>query len=84
MQADRASDVADSIRTALKHRTRTADRLERLRLRTAGCNRGSRFTRTGNRPGCNVVRQELGLSQTYVPAADPRLQIDIVPKTATR
>ena len=34
--------------------------------------------------GCNLVRMELGLPTSYIPAADPTLQIDIVPKTATR
>ena len=29
--------------------------------------------------GCNIVRRELGLPSTYTPAADPRLQIDVVP-----
>ena len=30
--------------------------------------------------GCNIVRKELGLEPSYVPAADPMLQIDIVPE----
>ena len=30
--------------------------------------------------GCNIVRKELGLEPSYVPAADAMLQIDIVPK----
>jgi 5-methyltetrahydropteroyltriglutamate--homocysteine methyltransferase len=29
--------------------------------------------------GANIVRRELGLPTTYVPAADPKLQIDVVP-----
>jgi hypothetical protein len=29
--------------------------------------------------GANIVRRELGLPATYVPAADPKLQIDVVP-----
>jgi hypothetical protein len=29
--------------------------------------------------GANIVRKELGLPATYVPAADPALQIDVVP-----
>ena len=29
--------------------------------------------------GANIVRRELGLPATYVPAADPMLQIDVVP-----
>ena len=34
--------------------------------------------------GCNLVRAELGLETTYVPAADPALQMDIVPKATER
>ncbi len=30
--------------------------------------------------GCNIVRRELGLEATRVPAADPSLQTDIVPR----
>lgn len=29
--------------------------------------------------GSNIVRRELGLPASYVPAADPWLQIDVVP-----
>jgi 5-methyltetrahydropteroyltriglutamate--homocysteine methyltransferase len=29
--------------------------------------------------GSNIVRRELGLPTTSVPAADPKLQIDVVP-----
>src|SRR5438552_762897 len=29
--------------------------------------------------GCNIARRELGFPTTYVPAADPKLQIDVVP-----
>ena len=37
-----------------------------------GCNREIAFHKaTAIAQGCNIVRQELGLSQTYVPAADP-------------
>ena len=32
--------------------------------------------------GCNIVRAELGLPPKYIAAADPALQIDIVPKLA--
>ncbi|MCR4415194.1 MAG: hypothetical protein NUV77_22460 [Thermoguttaceae bacterium] len=30
--------------------------------------------------GCNIVRAELGLKTSYIPAADPALQTDIVPR----
>ena len=29
--------------------------------------------------GCNIVRGELGLPLTRVPAADPALQVDVIP-----
>jgi hypothetical protein len=31
--------------------------------------------------GANIVRRELGLPETYVPAADEKLVIDTVPRT---
>ena len=46
-----------------------------------GCNREIAFYKASAiAQGCNLVRRELGLPVTYVPAADPALQIDIVPK----
>jgi 5-methyltetrahydropteroyltriglutamate--homocysteine methyltransferase len=84
LQADRAEDVAGSIRTALKHIAP-----EQLIVSSdcgfgrQGCNREIAFYKaTSIAQGCNIVRTELGLGATYVPAADPQLQIDIVPKTA--
>ena len=45
-----------------------------------GCNREIAFYKAAAiAQGCNIVRRELGLAATYVPAADPALQIDIVP-----
>jgi 5-methyltetrahydropteroyltriglutamate--homocysteine methyltransferase len=35
-------------------------------------------TRAAIAQGCNIVRGDLGLPSTYVPAADGRLQIDVV------
>jgi len=44
-----------------------------------GCNREIAFYKASAiAQGCNIVRRELGLPATYVPAADPMLQIDIV------
>ena len=46
-----------------------------------GCNRDIAFFKTtAIAQGCNTVRAELGLPTTYVPAADPVLQTDIVPR----
>jgi 5-methyltetrahydropteroyltriglutamate--homocysteine methyltransferase len=85
LQADRANDVADAIRVALKHIAP-----EQLIVSSdcgfgrQGCNREIAFHKaTAIAQGCNIVRQELGLPATTIPAADPRLQIDIVPKTAS-
>jgi 5-methyltetrahydropteroyltriglutamate--homocysteine methyltransferase len=86
LQADRADDVAASIRTALEHIAP-----EQLIVSSdcgfgrQGCNREIAFYKaTAIAQGCNIVRKELGLEPTYVPAADPALQTDIVPRTATR
>jgi 5-methyltetrahydropteroyltriglutamate--homocysteine methyltransferase len=84
LQADRAEDVAASIRRALEYITP-----EQL-IVSSDCGFGRQG---GNREiafhkasaiaqGCNIVRRELGLEATYVPAADPALQTDIVPRRA--
>jgi 5-methyltetrahydropteroyltriglutamate--homocysteine methyltransferase len=45
-----------------------------------GCNRDIAFYKASAiAQGCNIIRAELGLPATYVPAADPRLLVDIVP-----
>ena len=45
-----------------------------------GCNREIAFYKaTAIAQGCNMIRRELGLPVTYVPAADSTLQIDVVP-----
>ena len=52
---------------------------ELLALR-GGCNREIAFYKASAiAQGCNLVRRELGLPATYVPAADPDLQVDVVP-----
>jgi 5-methyltetrahydropteroyltriglutamate--homocysteine methyltransferase len=83
LQADRPEDVAAEIRRALRHIPP-----ERLIVSSdcgfgrQGANREIAFYKaTSIAQGCNIVRKELGLPTTYVPAADPALQIDIVPKT---
>jgi 5-methyltetrahydropteroyltriglutamate--homocysteine methyltransferase len=85
LQADRAEEVADSIRGALKHIAP-----EQLIVSSdcgfgrQGCNREIAFYKaTAIAQGCNIVRKELGLDTSYVPAADPQLQIDIVPDRPT-
>jgi 5-methyltetrahydropteroyltriglutamate--homocysteine methyltransferase len=86
LQADRAEDVAASIRTALEHIA--AEQLivsSDCGFGRQGCNREIAFYKASAiAQGCNLVRKELGLDTHYVPAADPMLQIDIVPKTAAR
>lgn len=82
LQADRPEDVAAEIRRALMYIPP-----ERLIVTSdcgfgrQGCNREIAFYKTAAiAQGANIVRRELGLPTTYVPAADPALQIDIVPK----
>jgi 5-methyltetrahydropteroyltriglutamate--homocysteine methyltransferase len=84
LQADRPEDVAGCIRTALQHIAP-----EQLIVSSdcgfgrQGCNREIAFHKASAiAQGCNIVRRELGLETTYVPAADPMLQTDVVPKTA--
>jgi 5-methyltetrahydropteroyltriglutamate--homocysteine methyltransferase len=86
LQADRPEEVAARIRTALKHIAP-----EQLILSSdcgfgrQGCNREIAFFKAAAiAQGTNIVRRELGLPTTYVPAADPQLQTDIVPRTARR
>jgi 5-methyltetrahydropteroyltriglutamate--homocysteine methyltransferase len=81
LQADRPEDVATEIRKALKYIP-----AERLILSSdcgfgrQGCNREIAFYKaTAIAQGSNIVRRELGLPATDVPAADPTLQIDVVP-----
>ncbi|NUQ62163.1 MAG: cobalamin-independent methionine synthase II family protein [Pirellulales bacterium] len=82
LQADRPEDVAAEIRRALKYISP-----ERLIVSSdcgfgrQGCNREIAFYKASSiAQGSNIVRRELGLPATYVPAADPALQMDIVPK----
>jgi 5-methyltetrahydropteroyltriglutamate--homocysteine methyltransferase len=81
LQADRPEDVAGEIRKALKYIPP-----ERLIVSSdcgfgrQGCNREIAFWKASAiAQGCNIVRRELGLETTYIPAADPALQTDIVP-----
>jgi 5-methyltetrahydropteroyltriglutamate--homocysteine methyltransferase len=81
LQADRPEDVAAEIRKALKYIPP-----ERLIVSSdcgfgrQGCNRDIAFYKASAiAQGCNIVRRELGLPVTYVPAADPALQLDVVP-----
>jgi 5-methyltetrahydropteroyltriglutamate--homocysteine methyltransferase len=83
LQADRPEEVATAIHRALKYIAP-----EQLIVSSdcgfgrQGCNREIAFYKSSSiAQGCNLVRKELGVGeQTYVPAADARLQTDIVPK----
>jgi 5-methyltetrahydropteroyltriglutamate--homocysteine methyltransferase len=86
LQVDRPEEVAARTRLALQHITP-----EQLILSSdcgfgrQGCNRDIAFFKSAAiAQGANIVRQELGLPTVRVPAADPRLQTDIVPKTPDR
>ena len=81
LQAERPEEVAAEIRKALKYIPP-----ERLIVSSdcgfgrQGSNREIAFYKASAiAQGSNLVRRELGLPTTYVPAADPRLQIDVVP-----
>ena len=84
LQCDRPEDVAARIRRALEHIAP-----EQLIVSSdcgfgrQGVNRDIAFFKTAAvAQGTNLVRRELGLPETRVPAADPRLQTDIVSKAA--
>jgi 5-methyltetrahydropteroyltriglutamate--homocysteine methyltransferase len=84
LQCDQPEEVAARIRRALKHVAP-----EQL-IVSSDCGFGRQgvnreiafFKATAIAQGTNLVRRELGLPETRVPAADPRLQTDIVPKAA--
>jgi 5-methyltetrahydropteroyltriglutamate--homocysteine methyltransferase len=80
LQVERAEDVADLVRAAL--RVIDADKLvlsSDCGFGRQGANRASAFYTAGALvQGANVVRRELGVEERYVAAADPRLQIDLL------
>jgi 5-methyltetrahydropteroyltriglutamate--homocysteine methyltransferase len=84
LQVDRPEDVAARIRRALEHIAP-----EQLIVSSdcgfgrQGGNRDIAFFKSSSiAQGANIVRRELGLPESPVPAADAMLQTDIVPKTA--
>jgi 5-methyltetrahydropteroyltriglutamate--homocysteine methyltransferase len=81
LQADRPEEVAAEIRKALKYIP--AEKLivsNDCGFGRQGCNREIAFYKASAiAQGANIVRKELGLPTTYVPAADPALQVDVVP-----
>jgi 5-methyltetrahydropteroyltriglutamate--homocysteine methyltransferase len=86
LQVDRPEEVAARIRRALEFISP-----EQLILSSdcgfgrQGGNRDIAFFKTASiAQGANIVRRELGLPETRVPAADPMLQTDIVPKAIDR
>jgi 5-methyltetrahydropteroyltriglutamate--homocysteine methyltransferase len=81
LQVEQPDEVADTIRQALKYVPP-----ERLIISTdcgfgrQGCNRDIAFFKSVSIAlGTNLVRKELGLPVTDVPAANPELQTDLVP-----
>ncbi|MEQ8765055.1 MAG: cobalamin-independent methionine synthase II family protein [Planctomycetota bacterium] len=86
LQVDSPEQVAQRIRRALEHIAP-----EQLIVSSdcgfgrQGCNRDIAFFKAAAiAQGTNLVRKELGVETTYVPAADPSLQTDIVPKSSDR
>jgi 5-methyltetrahydropteroyltriglutamate--homocysteine methyltransferase len=81
LQVEQPEEVAETIREALKYIPP-----ERLIISTdcgfgrQGCNRDIAFFKSVSIAlGTNLVRKELGLPTTLVPAANPCLQTDLVP-----
>jgi 5-methyltetrahydropteroyltriglutamate--homocysteine methyltransferase len=82
LQAERPPEVADSIRKALQY-----IEPENLII-SSDCGFGRQgagrtvafYKAAALAMGANIVRNELGLPETYVPAADERLVIDTVPR----
>jgi len=86
LQVEQPEEVAASIRAALKYIAP-----EQLIISSdcgfgrQGCNRDIAFFKSAAiAQGTNIVRRELGLPETTVRAADPRLQTDLVPATPDR
>jgi 5-methyltetrahydropteroyltriglutamate--homocysteine methyltransferase len=83
LQAERPPEVADSIRKALEY-----IEPENLII-SSDCGFGRQgagrtvafYKAAALAMGANIVRKELGLPETYVPAADEKLVIDTVPRT---
>jgi 5-methyltetrahydropteroyltriglutamate--homocysteine methyltransferase len=78
LQVETPEEVAHEARNALRYID--PDRLilsSDCGFGRQGCNRVIAFYKaTAIAQGANIVRRELGLPETYVPAADPRLQPD--------
>jgi 5-methyltetrahydropteroyltriglutamate--homocysteine methyltransferase len=81
LQADRPEEVAGEVRKALQYIP-----VESLIVSSdcgfgrQGCNREIAFYKASAiAQGCNIVRRELGIPTTDVPATDPQLQMDVVP-----
>jgi 5-methyltetrahydropteroyltriglutamate--homocysteine methyltransferase len=81
LQVEQPEEIAATIRHALKYIP--ADRLiisTDCGFGRQGCNRDIAFFKSASIAiGTNIVRRELGLPVSYVPAADERLQTDLVP-----
>ena len=58
----------------------SADPVQRLRIRSTGSSRTIAFYKaTAIAQARNIVLRELGLEERYLPAADPALQVDVLP-----
>jgi 5-methyltetrahydropteroyltriglutamate--homocysteine methyltransferase len=77
LQIERPEDIADLVRTALKH-----IEPERLIL-TSDCGFGRQgisrmhafYKMVALVRGANIVRKELGLAEAHIPATDPKLSM---------
>jgi 5-methyltetrahydropteroyltriglutamate--homocysteine methyltransferase len=80
LQADRPNEVAARIHKALEYiEPKDLVVSSDCGFGRQGCNREIAFYKSSAiAQACNQVRKELGFETTYVPAADPSLQMDIV------
>lgn len=83
LQVESAEEIADDIRRASEFID-----VEKLCLSTdcgfgrQGCNRViAQYKATAIARGRNIVLRELGLEERFIPAADPSLQIDTIPRS---
>lgn len=84
LQVDTPEQVAERIRRSLEHVA--AEQLivsSDCGFGRQGCNREIAFFKAAAiAQGANIVRGELGLPLAEIPAANPKLQTDIVPRSA--
>jgi len=81
LQVETAAEVAELVRDALRFiEPKNLILSSNCGFGRQGCNRLIAFYKAvAIAQGVNIVRGELGLEQRYITAADPRLQVDVLP-----